>query len=134
MTPQDIQTLYDTHFAPWIQELGIQTLEVAPDSCRFLMPITPRLMRVGDILCGQALSALADTTLVLGAVAHSGVFKPLATTNLETQFLRPGTGPAIECRTFVVRAGKAMVFTRAEMRAADSAKMVATATATFHSP
>ncbi|WP_342341976.1 PaaI family thioesterase [Cribrihabitans marinus] len=55
-----------------------------------------------------------------------------ATTDLHTQFLRPGTGRAILCRAHVVRAGRALVFARAEMSDADSAKLVATATASFY--
>jgi acyl-coenzyme A thioesterase PaaI-like protein len=40
-------------------------------------------------------------------------------------------GSAILCRAQVVRAGKALVFARAEMSEEDSGKLVATATASF---
>ncbi|MEZ0467634.1 PaaI family thioesterase, partial [Phaeobacter sp. SYSU ZJ3003] len=63
--------------------------------------------------------------------AHQGGVRPLATTDLHTQFLRPGVGSAILCRAQVVRAGKALVFARAEMSEEDSGKLVATATASF---
>jgi acyl-coenzyme A thioesterase PaaI-like protein len=72
--------------------------------------------------------------MVLSAVAHAGAFKPFATTDLHTQFLRPGAGSAILCRAHVVRAGKALVFAQAEMSEETSGKLVATATATFFAP
>ncbi|MEX0284568.1 MAG: PaaI family thioesterase [Paracoccaceae bacterium] len=98
------------------------------------MPLTPDLARVGGIVSGQALAALADTSMVLAAIAHKDEFVPLATTNLDTQFLRPGKGTAILCRAEVVRAGRALVFTKAEMTEEESGKAVATATATFYVP
>ena len=134
MTKDDLQTLLSTHFAPWIQELDITVLDASADACDFRMPLAPRLNRVGGIACGQALAALADTTMVLAAVAHAGKFIPLATTNLDTQFLRPGSGQAILCRASIVRAGKALVFARAEMTDETSGKPVATSNATLYIP
>ena len=70
--------------------------------------------------------------MVLAAFAHNGAVRALATTDLHTQFLRPGVGTAILCRASVVRAGKSLVFARAEMSEEDSGKLVATATASFY--
>jgi len=82
----------------------------------------------------SALAALADTSMVLAAIAQEDALRLFATTDLHTQFLRPGVGRAILCRAQVVRAGKALVFTRADMHEEDSGKLVATATATFYAP
>ena len=127
MTPDDLQTILQDNFADWVRALEPDVREAEPDHVLVRMPLGPHLSRVGGIVSGQALAALA-------AVAHAGVFKPLATTDLHTQFLRPGVGTAILCRAMVVRAGKALIFARAEMTEEDSGKMVATATATFFAP
>lgn len=132
MTPQDAHELLEKYFADWVRALDPQVEEVGADHVVVRMPIGPHLIRVGGIVSGQALAALADTAMVLAAVANAGGFRPFATTDLHTQFLRPGTGSAIHCRAEVVRAGKALVFTRAEMSEADSGKLVATATASFY--
>ncbi|WP_121064227.1 PaaI family thioesterase [Chachezhania antarctica] len=134
MTPDDLQTILQDNFADWVRALEPDVREAEPDHVLVRMPLGPHLSRVGGIVSGQALAALADTSMVLAAVAHAGVFKPLATTDLHTQFLRPGVGTAILCRAMVVRAGKALIFARAEMTEEDSGKMVATATATFFAP
>lgn len=131
MTPQHVQELLETYFADWVRALDMQVQEVGADHVLVRMPLAPKLNRVGGIVSGQALAALADTAMVLAAVAQAGAFRPFATTDLHTQFLRPGTGSAILCRASVVRAGKALVFTRAEMSEADSGKLVSTATASL---
>lgn len=134
MTPETLQQMLSDYFAQWVQALDLTVLEADADHVLMRMPLGDHLARVGGIVSGQALAALADTTMVLTAVAHAGEFKPFATTDLHTQFLRPGRGSAILCRAQIVRAGKALVFARAEMSGEDDGKPVASATATFYAP
>ncbi|MFC3615188.1 PaaI family thioesterase [Lutimaribacter marinistellae] len=134
ITAQAAQELLRENFADWVQALDLTVTEAAPDHVLIRMPLAPHLARVGGIVSGQALAALADTTMVIAAVAHAGEFRPFATTDLHTQFLRPGAGTAILCRAEIVRAGRALVFARATMTEEQSGKAVATATATFYAP
>ena len=132
MTPKDAQTFLDENFAPWVRALNLTFTEIENGKATATMPITPDLTRMGDILSGQALAAMADTIMVFACFAHYGGPKPVATTNLDTQFLRAGVGTHIRCEAEVVRAGKALLFTKATMFAQPSGKPVATATATFY--
>lgn len=134
MTPADLDTILADNFAPWVYALDISAVLVGDGAATFRMPLTPELARVGGIVSGQALAALADTCMVLAAIANAGKMIPFATTNLDTQFLRPGVGSAILCRATVVRAGRAMVFMRADMTEETSGKPVATASATLFAP
>ncbi|WP_146344842.1 PaaI family thioesterase [Phaeobacter marinintestinus] len=131
MTPETAQAILADNFADWVQALDLTVTEIDAEHALVRMPLGDHLARVGGIVSGQALAALADTSMVLAALAQAGEFRMFATTDLHTQFLRPGVGTAILCRAMVVRAGKALVFARAEMTEEDSGKMVATATATF---
>ena len=134
MTPQDAQAFLDENFAPWVRALDLTFTEISEGKATATMPITPDLTRMGDILSGQALAAMADTLMVFACFAHYGGPKPVATTNLDTQFLRPGVGTHVRCEAEVVRAGKALIFTRASMIAMPSEKQIATASATFYLP
>ena len=134
LTPQLAQRFLAANFAPWVQALDLTITAIGPDGATLSMPITPDLERVGGILSGQALAAMADTAMVFACAGHLGEFRPVATTNLDTQFLRPGSGDAVTCDARIVRAGKALIFTQATMVAAPSGKPVATATATFFLP
>lgn len=134
MTPDMAQTILAENFAEWVQALDLTVTSIDAQHALIRMPLGEHLARVGGIVSGQALAALADTTMVLAAIAHSGAFRPFATTDLHTQFLRPGVGSAILARAEVTRAGKALIFARCDMREADGNKLVATATATFYAP
>ena len=134
MTVDDIRAILRQNFAPWILDLGIEPLEIGTESSLFRMPLGDHIARVGGIACGQSLAALADTAMVLAAIARQGELTLYATTNLDTQFLRPGTGSAVMCRASIVRAGKSLVFTRAEMSEEQSGKPIATANATLFAP
>ncbi len=131
MTPELAQKILDDNFAEWVRALDLTVEAIDREHALIRMPLGPHLARVGGIVSGQALAALADTAMVLAALGHAGEMRMFATTDLHTQFLRPGVGSAILCRAMVVRSGKALCFARAEMSEADSGKMVATATATF---
>ncbi|WP_270729361.1 PaaI family thioesterase [Shimia sp. Alg240-R146] len=134
LTPDDAQTLLAKGFAPWVQALDLTITDISPTGATLTMPITDALARFGGIISGQALAAMADTAMVFACFGHLDAFTPVATTNLDTQFLRPGTGDLIRCDAEIVRAGKALIFARATMVALPSDKAVATATATFFVP
>ncbi|HBZ44944.1 MAG TPA: PaaI family thioesterase [Maritimibacter sp.] len=134
MTPTDAQTLLDEMFAPWVRALDIRVDAIGDTGATLSIPVTDEIARVGGIVSGQALAALADTAMVFAVAGHFDGFKPVATTNLDTVFLRPGSGERISCHAEVVRAGRAVLFARAMMRALPSEKDVATATATYMIP
>lgn len=134
ITPAQAQAFLHEHFAPWVKALNLTITRIDPAGATLSMPITPDLARVGNILSGQALAAMADTSMVFACAGHMGAFRPVATTTLDTQFLRPGTGERVRCEAEIVRAGKALIFARATMIAEPSEKPVATATATFFVP
>lgn len=134
MTPADAHTALTTHFAPWVLDLGLVVTKIAPSHTVTRMPLTSRLMRSGGIVSGQALTAQADTTVILALAGFLGDFVPAGTVTLDTQFLRPGTGSAILCKAEIVRAGRSMAFARAELTSEDSGKPIALATATLALP
>ncbi|UYV36125.1 PaaI family thioesterase [Rhodobacteraceae bacterium D3-12] len=134
LTPETAQSFLTENFADWVRALDLTITAIGAEGAVLHMPITPALARVGGILSGQALAAMADTAMVFACAGHMGEFRPIATTNLDTQFLRPGIGDAVRCEATVVRAGKALIFARATMIAEPSNKPVATANATFFVP
>lgn len=122
------------NFAEWVRALEPRVDTLACTGAVLSMPVTPAIARVGGIVSGQALAALADTAMVIACAGHFRGFRPVATTNLDLQFLRPASGERISCTASIVRAGKALIFTRAVLTAEPSGKEVATATATFIVP
>lgn len=134
MTPEDAQAILRENFAPWVQALDLTVQAFDPERTQVRMPLGEHLSRVGGIVSGQALAALADTTMALATIAHAQELKPFATTDLHTRFLRPGVGTVILCDARVVRAGRALIFAEANMNEESSGKLISTATATFYAP
>jgi uncharacterized protein (TIGR00369 family) len=133
MTPAEAHSHLTDHFSTWVLDLNLAVTDVDETRVVIRMPFTGRLERVGGTVSGQALSALADTAMILALAGQVGEFVPAATTDLHMQFLRPGTGDIL-ARAEVVRLGKSLVFTRAELTAEDTGKTVALATATLALP
>ena len=84
--------------------------------------------RAGD---DKTLATLADTSMVIGCGGAAGEMIPVGTVTLDTQFLRPASGDAIEAHAEITRLGRSMVFARCTLTALPSGKPVALATATF---
>tara|TARA_R110002049_G_scaffold23781_6_gene84742 strand:- start:132149 stop:132550 length:402 start_codon:yes stop_codon:yes gene_type:complete len=131
MTPATAQTFLDENFAAWVRALNITVTDISPDQTTLTIPITDALNRTGGIVSGQALTALADTAMVLAIGGHLGAMVPVGTVTLDTQFLRPASGTTIRAEAQVTRAGKTMIFARCTLIASPSEKPVALATATF---
>ena len=131
MTPEHAHTILDQSFAPWIKALDISIPEIGPEGATLRIPITDQINRIGGIVSGQTLAALADTAMVFACFGHLGAPEPAGTVTLDTQFLRPASGDSIEAVAEVTRAGRSMVFTRCTLTALPVGKPVALTTATF---
>ena len=134
LTAEALTRIYAENFADWVRDLGLEVTQASPDYIVSRMANTPRLARVGGMVSGQALMAMADTTMVLATAARFGRFRPVATTNFDCQFLRPCVGDWIVCRADIVRSGKSLAFVKAELVSEPSGKSVAQAQATFFLP
>lgn len=131
LTPEDLNRFLAENFADWVRELGVEVTQVEPTHTVSRMANRPALARVGGFVSGQALMAMADTTMVLATAGHFGEFRPVATTNFASQFLRPGVGEWIVCRADIARAGTSMAFVEAELVSEPSGKHIARAQASF---
>lgn len=131
MTPAQAQGFLTENFAPWVLALSPTVTDTAPMGATLSIPITPQIARVGNIVSGQTLGALADTAMVIAGCAALGKPEPLATATLDTQFMRPATGDTITAQAEILRAGKTMLFARCTLYAQPSGKPVAQATATL---
>ena len=135
LTLAEAETILAQAFAPWVRALDIRIDRIDDTGAATLsIPISDQIARMGGIVSGQALATLADTSMVFACFGHLGQPLPVATTNLDTQFLRPGTGTRVRCEARVVRAGKALIFAAADLLAEPDDKLIAQATATFFKP
>jgi uncharacterized protein (TIGR00369 family) len=119
------------HFAPWVQDLGLRIESINEGSVTLRLPHSDRLARVGGMVCGQALMAVADTAMVSALIAHFGEFKACTTVQLNTSFLKPLSNQDALVEATVVRAGKTLAFGEIDIRGANDGKSVCRATTTY---
>src|SRR5260370_36969033 len=89
-------------FAPWVQDLSLSIVSIdhapPPDAAAdwqpgaiLRMPFSERLCRNGGIVCGQALMAVADTSMVIANLAANRGSRPRTAGQPPPQFLRART-------------------------------------------
>src|SRR5277367_333665 len=129
-------------FAPWVQELGLSVEEIdyvppaglAADwqpGAMLRMPFSERLCRNGGIVCGQALMALADTSMVIAILAANRGYRPMTTVDQTTHFMRAITASDVLAEARVVRTGRTMSFGRVTLSSAADNKPVAMVSSAF---
>jgi uncharacterized protein (TIGR00369 family) len=115
--------------------MGIETLEVRPDSVTMRMPFREELRRGGGIFHGGAIMALADqvagclfnTDPRAAASGETGL-----TTDFNASFLQPADrGEAIVGTGTVLRRGRKVTFMQIEVRGETSRRLVATCRTTY---
>src|SRR5271169_5357635 len=87
-------------FAPWVQDLAllVERVEAArpPGALHdwqpgaiVRMPFSKKICSDGDLVCSQALMALADTAMVIACSAAWNGYRPMSAIDQTTHFLRP---------------------------------------------
>jgi uncharacterized protein (TIGR00369 family) len=128
--------------APWVQDLGLSIGSIecasppgaAPDwqpGAILRMTFSERLCRHGGIVCGQALMALADTSMVIAIMAANRGYRPMTTVDQTTHFMRAATASDVLADARVVRLGRTMSFGRVTLSSATDNKPVAMVTSAF---
>jgi uncharacterized protein (TIGR00369 family) len=131
MDRDTLQGALPEYFAPWVQALGLQVEGFDADSVTLRLPRNPQLSRVGDMLCGQAMMAAADTAMVLALINQFGSFRPCTTVQMNTSFLKPLSGQDALVQARVVRAGKTLAFGEIDIRGAQDGKSACRASTTY---
>jgi uncharacterized protein (TIGR00369 family) len=131
MDQATLQGALPEYFAPWVQALGLQVEAFDGDSVTLRLPQNLQLSRVGDMLCGQAMMAAADTAMVLALINQFGAFRPCTTVQMNTSFLKPLSGQDALVQARIVRAGKTLAFGEIDIRGAVDGKSACRASTTY---
>ena len=118
-------------FADWVQDLGIRIDALHEGGAVLRMPYSDRLCREGGIICGQALMALADTSMVLAVASASGRYRPMTTVDMTTHMMKPVSGADVIADTRILRLGRSMAFGQSFLRSDGSDSHSVTATLAY---
>ncbi len=129
-------------FAPWVQDLNlsIEGIDYDPPpnpgadwqpGAIIRLPFSERLCRNGGIVCGQALMAFADTSMVIANLAANRGYRPMTTVDQTTHFMRAVKSSDVFADARVVRLGRTMSFGRVTLTSASDNKPIAMVSSAF---
>ena len=134
MDTATLQKTLDESAAEYVRrlKLRVEAIDDDADSVTLSLPVTPELVHVGGVLCGQAIMSAADTAMLVAMIAKIGSFKPMTTVQLQASFLRPVPKDAasVTVRATVLRFGKTLSYGEVAFSAPDG-KIAAHATTTY---
>ncbi len=125
------QAILEDNFAAWVLDLGLTVESVSEGAAVLRMPFSPKLVRVGGTLCGQALMSAADTAMVIALAGTFDGFKPMTTVTQNVTFMRPIAEQDVLVEARVLRSGKTLAFGEITMRGAKDERVAAHATTTY---
>lgn len=80
------QQFLEENFSPWITDLKPKLKIRENGTAQMDIPIFLNIQRVGGIVCGLAMGALAGTCMVFACTSRIEELIPVITTTLDTQF------------------------------------------------
>ncbi|MEM9107113.1 MAG: PaaI family thioesterase [Pseudomonadota bacterium] len=128
---EEVSSFLTRIFAPWVQQLNIRPVELTDQGMRFIVPAGDDLSRIGGIVCGQAVSAIADTAGVLTLIGHNADDRIMTTVDMTTHFMRPLRTGDIEAAVHILSNGRRMATCRVDFRQAGTDKVCAGATCAY---
>ena len=119
----DLQTLRRFFAsAPFMVELGVEPVAVEPGAVRTELAVATRhLQHTGQVHAG-VMASLADHSMGAAAQTMAPEGFVILTAELKTSLLRAGRGERLECEARVIKAGRMLSFTEAEVHAVEGGK------------
>jgi len=106
--------------APFVAHLGMRLLTLTPGHCETELPLRPHLLQHTGVAHAGVITTLADHSAGIAAQAAlrsaTGV---VLTAELKLSLLRPAAGQALHCVAQVIKPGRQLMFTEAEVHAID---------------
>lgn len=129
MIAQADQINYFGLHIPYLEHLGVQPIECDNDVAVTHMPLKPHLLNSRGQVHGGALMSVLDFTLSAAGRCHDRLGVGMATIDMSTSFIAPGTTDLTITAT-CIRRGGSICFCEGEVRDTDN-QLVAKATASF---
>jgi uncharacterized protein (TIGR00369 family) len=105
--------------APFMVDLGVEPVAVAEGSVTTVLRLAPRhLQHTGQAHAG-VMTSMADHTMGTAAQTLAAAGHWALTAELKASCLRAGKGERLVCEARVIKAGRSLSFTEAEVYAED---------------
>ena len=117
--------------APWVQDLNLKINIVLRWKCKFTLHYSKKLVRSGDIICGQAIVGAADTAMIVAVISAIGKYQEITTVDIACKFLRPLLQNGGLLETEILKLGQRLVVGRVTVKDIQSDKLAAEISCTY---
>lgn len=119
--------------APFMADLGVEPIECEPGRVATRLLLQPRHFQHSGVVHAGVLGAMADHTMGAAAQTLAAATAMVLTAEFKLSLLRGARGQQVECRGVVIKPGRLVTFTEAEVFVLDGAErtLVAKASATM---
>ncbi len=101
--------------SPFMVDLGVEPVAVAEGRVGAVLRVAPRMLQhTGQVHAG-VMASLADHTMGAAAQTLAPPAHYAITAELKTSQLRPARGARLLCEAVVIKAGRTLTFTEAEV-------------------
>ena len=128
---KDAQNLLKSVTAPWVQELNLQVDDVSKWKCKFTLNYNEKLVRAGNIVCGQAIVSAADTSMIVAVISAIGHYQEITTVDISCKYLRPLLGGGSAVDTEILKIGRRLVVGRIIITDIETGKLAAEISCTY---
>lgn len=115
---------------PYARLLGIELEKVTPGEATLTLAIRPELSQNHGVVHGGAIASLIDTATAFAILTLLGPEERVTTVDLSISFLRPGFEGQLRATARVLRQGRRLLATSAEVTD-EAGTLLATALSTY---
>ena len=101
--------------SPFMVDLGVEPVAVAPGQVSTLLAIQPKHCQHTGVVHAGAMAAMADHSMGAAAQTMAADGFWVLTAELKTSMLRGAKGERLVCEARVIKPGRALSFTEAEV-------------------
>ena len=127
----EAQNFLSSVTAPWIQDLDLQIDSISHLTCKFTLNYSKKLVRAGNIICGQAIVSAADTAMIVAVISAIGKYQEITTVDISCKYLRPLLREGGSIETEILKLGKRLVVGRITIKDIESNKAAAEISCTY---
>jgi len=128
---KEAQNLLSSVTSPWIQDLDLHVNSISRLKCKFTLNYSKKLVRAGDIICGQAIVSAADTAMIVAVISAIGKYQEVTTVDISCKYLRPLLRGGGSIKTEILKLGQRLVVGRITIKDIESNKAAAEISCTY---
>lgn len=113
MTLRELRELSEN--MPFNKLVGIRVVRQHPDGVTIACPMTERLRNSAGVMHGGVMATLADVAMGVGLASHFDGRRPVTTTDMKINYLRPIQDGKLVARSHLLRIGKRLCVGRVDM-------------------